>query len=235
MLVGALLTMAGPYVAGGVADAAEPNLSDRYLLVNLHPAEIRDETFTSIRSLAEPRAEAAPRLGVSAIISYFRATPEENLRNLRRLLRLADKHDLAVLVQLDGEQWWNNRPDLWNWWDESRLGFDPTNAANVEWTGWSSDHAIKIAWRNWGRQLRVLPPPNLMSAKYRAASHAAMQPLVDEVIRWQSSLPADKSHLLGRCQSRLGKRDRREQLLLRKRQRTAKCQPGRRPCSSSKT
>lgn len=183
-------------MAGQVGYAAEPDLSDRYLLVNLRASAIHDETFHKLATIAKSRSSSAPRLGVSGIISYFRHPPEQNLEQLRRLLQLAEQYELAVLVQLDGEQWWQNRPDLWNWWDPSRPGFDPANAANVEWSGWSSEDALKIAWRNWGRQLRVLPPPNLMSAKYRAAAHAAMRPLVDEIIRWQAALPADKSQLL---------------------------------------
>ena len=67
--------------------------------------------------------------------------------------------ETPVLVQIDTEHWWEARPDLWNWWDPAKPGFDPANRENVEWTGWSADDALKIAWRNWGRQIRVLPPP----------------------------------------------------------------------------
>jgi hypothetical protein len=78
--------------------------------------------------------------------------------DLREFLRLAQLTDTPIVVQLDGEQWWANRPDLWNWWDESLPGFSPANRENVEWFGWSPDQALRIAWRNWGRQLRVRPP-----------------------------------------------------------------------------
>lgn len=88
------------------------------------------------------------------------------------------------------------RPDLWNWWDPSRPGYDPANAANVEWSAWSSEHALKIAWRNWGRQVRVLPPPNLMSTQYRAACHEEMRALLKEVLQWKASLVSDEQWLL---------------------------------------
>ncbi|MEA2068205.1 MAG: hypothetical protein U9P12_03295, partial [Verrucomicrobiota bacterium] len=100
-----------------------------------------------------------------------------------------------VWIKLDGEQWWGARPDLWNWWDPSKPGYDPENARNVEWTGWSSDRAVKIAWRDWGRQLRVLPPPNLMSPTYRKACHEAMERLVPIVAKWHTRLPEKKKRL----------------------------------------
>jgi hypothetical protein len=33
--------------------------------------------------------------------------------------------DTPVLVQIDTEHWWTARPDLWNWWDPEKPGFDP--------------------------------------------------------------------------------------------------------------
>jgi hypothetical protein len=98
-------------------------------------------------------------------------------------------------VQLDGESWWDGRPDLWNWWDPTKPGYSPDNRPNVEWTDWSPDDAIKIAWRNWGRQIRVLPPPNLMSPRYRAACHEEMAVLIPVVLEWWQALPADKRYL----------------------------------------
>lgn len=188
------------FVALALAALTQPlaaaDLSDRYLLVNLHPSEVDDETFARIAELAVQRTAHGPQLGVGGIISYLRHPPQQSLDALQRLLALSQEHGLPVIVQLDGEQWWQDRPDLWNWWDPSRPGYDPANAANVEWFGWGQQHALKIAWRNWGRQLRVLPPPNLMSQRYRAACHEAMRPLLAEIVRWRSALPPEEAHLL---------------------------------------
>jgi hypothetical protein len=85
---------------------------------------------------------------------------------------------------------------LWNWWDPSRPGFDPANRENVEWSGWTPEHALKIAWRNWGRQIRVLPPPNLASPRYTAACREEIRRLVPIVLAWRARLPAEKQHLL---------------------------------------
>ncbi|MFO7936729.1 MAG: hypothetical protein R6V06_03880 [Kiritimatiellia bacterium] len=103
---------------------------------------------------------------------------------------------MPIVVQLDGEQWWGNRPDLWNWWDPKRPGYSPENRNNVEWSGWGPEHALKIAWRNWGRQIRVLPPPNFMSQRYRKACHEEMRILVPLILKWWQELPKGKKHLL---------------------------------------
>jgi hypothetical protein len=116
--------------------------------------------------------------------------------DLREFLRLAHETQTPIVVQLDGEQWWGHRPDLWNWWDTNQPGYSPANRTNVEWTNWSSDNAIKIAWRNWGRQLRVLPPPNLMSARYREACHEEMRILIPIVLNWWRELPVEQKDLL---------------------------------------
>jgi hypothetical protein len=85
---------------------------------------------------------------------------------------------------------------LWNWWDPAKPGFNPANRENVEWTGWSPDDAVKIAWRNWGQQIRVLPPPNFASPRYTAACREEIRRLVPVVLGWHERLPADKKHLL---------------------------------------
>jgi hypothetical protein len=104
-------------------------------------------------------------------------------------------NDTPVMIKLDGEQWWQNRPDLWNWWDPQLPGYDPDNRNNVEWRWWGPEYALKIAWRNWGRQLRVLPPPNLMSPAYRKACHEAMDALMPILMDWYTALPEDKKYL----------------------------------------
>lgn len=179
---------------GSTALAAEQD--GQFIVVNLQQDEIRDDVFTTIAALAKNKSPNSPRMGVGIILSYFAATREQNVGRLHECFRLCKTHDVSVIVQLDGEQWWDARPDLWNWWDQERSGYNPANAANVEWSGWGPEHALKLAWRNWGRQIRVLPPPNLMSLRYRAACHEEMKPLVEEIARWRNSLGPEQSHLL---------------------------------------
>jgi hypothetical protein len=168
----------------------------QYLLLNILP-ELQDmrTTFTQIRSLKPQGDTSGIGLGIGAIFSFFGEPRDTCGKHIRQFLAMAEEFDIPVLVQLDGEQWWQARPDLWNWWDSTRPGYNPANAYNVEWCGWGAGNALKIAWRNWGKQIRVLPPPNLMSARYRSACHDEMIALVPEVLNWWKSLPPSRKHL----------------------------------------
>jgi hypothetical protein len=161
------------------------------------PAAASVDGFQEVKRALPDVPGARIRIGVGHIFSYFQAKDDASLlASLRQVLQSAQETDTPVLVQLDGEQWWGGHPDLWNWWDLSRPGFDPANRENVEWSGWTPEQALKIAWRNWGRQLRVLPPPNLMSPRYRQGCHEKMALVIPVVLDWWQALPAGKKDLL---------------------------------------
>ncbi len=163
--------------------------------------EGRPETFTTdaLKDIAKhfPKYDDDNpiNIGVGCIFSYLRYDIDKVEESLRRFLAASEKANVPVWIKLDGEQWWDGRPDLWNWWDPSQPGYDPDNVNNVERSHWSTDYALKIAWRDWGRQLRVLPPPNLMSPEYRAACHEAMERLVPIIVKWAGKLPDRKKGL----------------------------------------
>jgi hypothetical protein len=167
----------------------------QYLVVNIIPGERYEEVFEQVRSLQSSKSLAGVRLGIGAIFSYLNESRDQCKTRVLEFLSLAERYDIPVVVQLDGEQWWDARPDLWNWWDPKREGYNPRNQENVEWTGWGPDHAMKIAWRNWGSQIRVLPPPNLMSPSYRKACRDEMRELVPLVLQWWKKLPDEKKSL----------------------------------------
>lgn len=134
-------------------------------------------------------------LGIGVIVSYLNGKPETVISKLNDYLNLSSKYNLPIIVQLDGEQWWDYRSDLWNWWDPKTAGYNPANKDNVEWYDWKSDAAVKIGWRNWGSQLRVKPMPNLMSPAYRTACHTEMAKMADAVKTWWKELPEEKKYL----------------------------------------
>lgn len=184
------------------ADHARPT---QYILLNRAPGQgmyqgqpdtLGQTRFTEVLSALPNRPDARIQTGLSYVFSCFRTPPETTVAALRTFLQAAEATHTPVLVQIDTEHWWDARPDLWNWWDPQRPGFDPANRENVEWTDWSPDSALKIAWRNWGRQIRVLPPPNLASPRYLAACHAEIRRLVPIILDWHAQLPAEKKHLL---------------------------------------
>lgn len=159
------------------------------------PASVTDALFTQPLEAVGTRGSGRRRLGLSFILSYLNGPPATLERTLRRLLALAEKHDVPVLIVLDGENYWDGRPDLWNWWDPAKPGYDPGNRVNVEWTGWGQQEAVKVCWRNWGRQFRVRPAPNLASRRFRQASRQSLTDLVTVLKRWRDRLPPDKRDL----------------------------------------
>jgi hypothetical protein len=165
---------------------------EKYLLVNARADRRMLQDIAALRPV-EPDPDI--RLGVGAIFSYLQHDRDHVATQLGSFLDTATELDLPVLVQFDGEQWWANRPDLWNWWDADAPGYDPENRLNVEWSGWGPQHAVRIGWRNWDRQIRVLPMPNLMSPHYRRACNEEMRRLIPIVLDWWHGLPPDKKHL----------------------------------------
>jgi hypothetical protein len=187
-----LRTLAAVFLAGTfgawVTAGAEP---EQFIVLNAVPASDFDQIRREFTNSPSTRVQ----VGVAAIFSYLGQPRANTAADLREFLRRSQATGLPIVVQLDGESWWGARPDLWNWWDPTAPGYSTANRENVEWTGWSPDDAIKIAWRNWGRQLRVLPPPNLMSPRYRAACHAEMAELIPALLDWWKALPADQRRL----------------------------------------
>jgi hypothetical protein len=177
----------------------------QFILVNNAPGHpwnaLKPETFLRAQFEEIQRALPTPpgsrvRVGVSFIFDYLATTNDAVLtHSLRRFLALAQETDTPVCVTLSGEYWWQGRPDLWNWWDSEKPGYNPDNRQNVEWSSWSPDDALKIAWLNWGRQIRIPPPPNLLSPRYRAACREKLRLLVPIVVDWSKALPAGKQDL----------------------------------------
>ena len=153
------------------------------------------ESFQEIKKTFETGKKNDIAVGIGFIVSYLHYKPAEVELKLINYLSLSEQFELPVIIQLDGEQWWEYRSDLWNWWDENIPGYNPENKKNVEWFNWSPDSAMKVGWRNWGRQLRVRPAPNLMSTVYRESCHAGMGRLVPIIVNWWKNLPEEKKYL----------------------------------------
>lgn len=182
------------------------NEAPRYLFFNIAPGAdwkqgqpdtfsraMFDEVVNTLRVPDNPRL----RVGVSFLFSTLETPTNVLAQSLRRLLAASEEAEVPVLVALDGQNWWQHRPDLWNWWDPNLPGYNPSNVFNVEWTGWSPTQAVKVGWRNWGRQLRVAPAPNIASPKVMAAHLDGLSALVPIIAEWQRRLPAPRRWLFG--------------------------------------
>lgn len=160
------------------------------------PETITDALFTEpLHAVGTKGSPQTARLGLTFPISYLHGPPDAIAESVRRLLALSEKHDAPVLLALDGQNWWGFRPDLWNWWDKSAPGYNTNNRENVEWTDWEPDTAVKICWRNWGRQIRVLPAPNIAAPRVREACRPILGKLARDIKTWADKLPPEKAHL----------------------------------------
>ncbi len=161
------------------------------------PDTFANAGFAEVVEAVGTRGNDRLRIGVSFIFSMLEGPLDVQTQSLRRMLEAAEQADVPVLVTLDGQNWWQTRPDLWNWWDPALPGFSEANRHNVEWTGWGPEHAIKISWRNWGRQLRVRPAPNLASPTFLAEHWKGYDALIPVILEWYRRLPPERRYLFG--------------------------------------
>lgn len=96
---------------------------------------------------------------------------------IRGAFAAARRHNMAVMLHFDFHLAWKNRPDLWNWFDPRKPGYDPNNKVNVEWHGWDGP-PNKVRYLNHGVLERL--PPNLCFTSKR--TRAEVTRIVTKVI-----------------------------------------------------
>ena len=181
----------------------------RYLCLNMgFPGSWRStdpSTFTQasvddfLASFGDNRGSTTRKLCISFNMwTLFGGAPASTyIASLNALLALVDSNDLPLSISLDTTQWWQGRPDLWNWFNGSAPGYSPANVANVEWFGPAPSNATLISWRNWGSQFRMTTPhPNFASPAFRAAAAESLAPLAARLAEWYAALPAERRWLL---------------------------------------
>ena len=57
-------------------------------------------------------------------------------REIKQGFDTARRTNVAVHFNVDDHIGWDERPDLWNWYDPAKIGYDPNNRNNVEWYNW---------------------------------------------------------------------------------------------------
>ena len=171
-----------------------PKAPDDYFFLN---DECDKFDYPQISTAFGPQSGKKVAVG-NAILIYMFSRPMEQFKELLdRHFSMAEEYDIPILVELDPITFWQDVPELWNWWDPTKPGYDPKNKENVEWTSWSSEDAVKVGWLNWGRQIRLLPMPNLFSPAYQAAVKDRMDQFMTWTADWYKSLPKSKKYLLG--------------------------------------
>lgn len=159
--------------------------------------EIRDQLFVYGSSMKQDTQNPSRRLALQMAIPYLESSEAQEDEILKRLFDNAVAKSFPIVIKLDGISWWENRPDLWNFWDPSDPGgYHPENSGNVEWYDWAPSAATKIAWRNWGSLLRVRPHPNLASPVVLAEKHKELTRLVRKIAAFYRALPLAQRALL---------------------------------------
>ena len=55
---------------------------------------------------------------------------------IKRAFDTAKRTNVAAHFIVDDHIGWDERPDLWNWYDPAKPGYNPDNKKNVEWYDW---------------------------------------------------------------------------------------------------
>jgi len=76
------------------------------------------------------------QLGFGAFIPIFVSDESIIARAIKPMFELAKQTNVAVHFNVDDHIIWDERPDLWNWYDPAKRGYNPGNRKNVEWYDW---------------------------------------------------------------------------------------------------
>lgn len=188
---------------------------------------IKPKVVSEIRELkaALPAGNQDRKLAWSTLMEYMNFPYDEPsstspyVVKVRRIFEITREENIPVFLPLNGFQWWDELPELYNWWDSDGTktdqrfftrqenpadfkqrfikGYDPNNKYNVEWQDWQSP--MELNWRNWGGGgFRLAPPPNIVGIKqnsrglsYRIVQRRRFESIVREIVNQVQSLEAD--------------------------------------------
>lgn len=76
------------------------------------------------------------QLGFGAGIPIFVSDESKIAQAIKQSFDIAKRTNVAVHFNVDDHIIWDDRPDLWNWYDPAKRGYNPDNKKNVEWYDW---------------------------------------------------------------------------------------------------
>ncbi len=156
-----------------VKTGGDPRLRIFETIVRERGIDLTDKKDTKIEdiifwSAPEKAGELAEKIGMKGdgktrLLGFGLPTAtyelEEQLPGLiRSAFAAAREHDMAVMLHFDFHLAWKKRPDLWNWFDPNKPGYNPDNKYNVEWHGWDGP-PNEVGYLNHGVLERR--PPNM--------------------------------------------------------------------------
>ena len=155
------------------------------------------------------------RLAWSALLEYMnfpKDTPSSHSKytiQARRIMEVAEEEDLPVFMPLNGVQWWDEQPELWNYWDKDGdqtpgcenddfsscgfkklrdpsyrkrfiAGYSPDNKYNVDWKDW--ENPMGFSTRNWGGgDVLVAPSPNIIGRDFSKVNKERFSIILQEI------------------------------------------------------
>jgi len=163
----------------GVRDVAHPK-EPLYLTFQLHPPQITHDSLlqmvNEVKKAVGTTGDGVRRqLGFGILMREIvllppEMKPEEVARQwITDAFEVGRETDMAVLIHLDNQLFWEGRPDLWQ---------DPDN---VEWIDWEGT-TLPGRYIDWG--FLVLPPPHMCfkSPKVRAEISRQLKEVVAPTI-----------------------------------------------------
>jgi hypothetical protein len=173
------------------ADAGEQS-SPAALAKSKAPATSEEPKYLVFWHASEKVGELAERVGLKGdgktrLLGFGLPNPtyelEEQLPSrIRGAFAAARKHDMAVMLHFDFHLAWKQRPDLWNWFDPKKPGYNPDNKYNVEWHGWEGP-PNKVHYLNHGVLERLPPNMCLTSKRTRAEVTRIVSKVIGPVLR----------------------------------------------------
>src|SRR5579862_3356713 len=165
LIVGVAIAAPGPHrIEAGVRNgpSSDGSAAPRYLLFWRAPEQAPD----LIKTLSEQGDGRTRLLGFGVPCATF-VQEKQAPDTIHRAFTVARRYGLAVMLHFDFHVEWSNRPDLWNWFDPMKPGYNPDNQRNVEWFGWDGPPA-RARYLNWGEVQRMPPPMCFTSKMVRA-------------------------------------------------------------------
>lgn len=190
--------------ADGAVGSAETTAAPKYLIIQTSPtptgataydAYDRDarEIVTHIGMTGDGKRA---QLGFNILIAPFMMSEQDMPEIIRSAFRVARERNMALHIAIESHYHWENRPDLWNWFDPKSPGYNLNNKNNVEWMDWNgTPHPAR--YLNWGVPVKLPPHMCYTSPKVRAEVERLVKQVIAPTVKTELDAlkRSDKAHL----------------------------------------
>lgn len=148
-----------------------------------------DQWARKIKEQIGSSGSSKRKLGFAILIPLWlldKAAPDKMQQVIRDAFRVGRDRQMAVFFSIDSHCAWDNRQELWNYFDPKLPGYNPQNKSNVEWSDWQGT-PYRHRYLDWGAPQSLAPPicvnaPKIRSEIARMVSRDIM-PALDEGLK----------------------------------------------------